>query len=83
MYKYIDADEPYFVDVYEYDACNVLIQMEWEGACNPAPPPNEECEFYSGFQFLNLSTIKGQTLDYVDSNDAKWLFTPCANGLDW
>jgi hypothetical protein len=76
-----DANHAALVDVFRYDQCNTYVEIEWEGACNPAPPPNQMCEFRSGFQTLNLSTIAGTRLDYTDTHGNKWLFTPCANGL--
>jgi hypothetical protein len=73
--------QPRIRDVFHYDACNDFVEVEWEGACNPAPPPNERCEFRSGFQSLNLSTIKGQKLSFTDGYNRQWQLTPCANGL--
>lgn len=76
------VQQPVIVDIFQYDSCNALIQVDWEGACNPAPPPNEHCEFVSGFQKLNLSTLQGTTLTYTDSNNLAWRFSPCANKLN-
>eukprot|EP01084_Bolivina_argentea_P134885 237789_1 len=76
-----DAEQPFFSDVYEYDQCNVYLEIQWEGACQPAPPPNEHCEFRYGFQSMNLSSIQGQTLSYTDANNLQWQFSPCSNGL--
>jgi hypothetical protein len=76
-----DATHARIVDVFRYDSCNTFVEVEWEGACNPAPPPNQLCEFRSAFQTLNLSTIQGTRLDYKDTHGNMWSFTPCANGL--
>jgi hypothetical protein len=76
-----DQLQPRMKDVYHYDACNDFVEIQWEGACNPAPPPNEMCEFRSGFQFLNLSTIKGQMLTLTDQNNIDWNFSPCSNAF--
>ena len=79
---YIVADAPVLVDAYQYDTCNVLLQIEWQGACVIAPPDNDECVFSKGFQSMNLSTIKGSTLTYTDSNELAWRFSPCSNKLN-
>jgi len=76
------AEEPVIVDVLRFDTCNALIQMEWQGACQPAPPPNEECKFKQGFQSLDLSSLKGNTLTYTDENKLAWQFSPCSNKLN-
>jgi len=76
------AEEPVLVDVLVFDNCNALLQMEWQGACAPVPPPNEECKFKQGFQSLDLSSLKGKTLTYTDSNKLAWQFSPCSNKLN-
>lgn len=76
------AEEPIIVDVFVFDECNALVQLEWEGACVPPTPANEHCEFYSGFKFLNLSTIQGNVYSWTDRNDLVWQFSPCANAFN-
>mmetsp|Transcript_22818 Transcript_22818/g.20052 ORF Transcript_22818/g.20052 Transcript_22818/m.20052 type:complete len:351 (-) Transcript_22818:99-1151(-) len=76
------VQQPFIVDVFTFDGCNALIQVEWEGACQPAPPPNEHCEFRYGFQTLNLSSIQGQSLTFTDDNNLAWKFSPCSNNLN-
>lgn len=79
------AEQPLLVDVFVIDSCNALFQVEWEGACIPPPPPNERCEFKSGLfggQTLNLSSLQGSELSFVDENSLSWEFTPCANALN-
>jgi len=84
----VDDATPRFVDAYEYDECNVFIEMKWSGACFAPPPPNEECEFRSGLfggPHLNLSTVKGQKFQLTQINNVGRAyvteFTPCANGI--
>lgn len=76
------AEEPVLVDIVEFDNCNALIQMEWQGACQPVNPSNEECKFKYGFQELDLSSLKGKTLTYTDKNNLAWQFSPCSNKLN-
>jgi len=79
---------PRFADAFEYDECNVFLELKWSGACFAPPPPNEECEFKSGLlggPLLNLSSVKGQEFSLRQTNGAghayTYDFTPCANGI--
>jgi len=79
---------PRFADAYEYDQCNVLIEMKWAGACAPSPPPNDECYFKSGLiggPKLNLTTVKGQIFSLTETDRNGHLysyeFSPCANSI--
>eukprot|EP01083_Nonionella_stella_P142893 442944_1 len=74
--------KPFIVDAFEYDSCNVLVQIDWKGACVAETIPNERCIFHSGLQSLDLSSIKGHVLTYQDEGNLTWSFSPCDNKLE-
>eukprot|EP01083_Nonionella_stella_P163638 539240_1 len=83
-----DHATPRFVDSYEYDECNVMLELKWAGACAPPPPPNEFCEFKSGIfggPTLNLSSIRGSIFSLTqqdrNGNPYTYEFSPCANSI--
>lgn len=80
---------PRFADAYEYDECNVFMEMKWAGACFAPPPPNDECTFKSGLfggPHLDLSSVKGEKFGLTQLNNAghayTYEFTPCSNGIE-
>merc|ERR1712087_211933 len=82
----VDDATPRFADAFEYDECNVFIEMKWSGACFAPPPPNEECEFRSGLfggPHLNLSTVKGNKYQLTQLNITKaYENGPCQFRID-
>merc|ERR1712087_1071489 len=79
---------PVMVDAYNYDECNVLIELKWEGACTAPNPPNEKCEFQSGLiggPRLNLSSVQGNVYTLSEKNqngqNIYYEFSPCSNAI--